>query len=126
VTIRKYADMQPPTHFRFDPSNDVIHACCVQKSSLNWLSMFHSVDCRKEWTDDADSQPSEGQAFVFGFSKNPDVLHVSKIPSPSQPMVMDAPVNFTLKSKKGDDDDDEYAAAHWCVDCCSVMVLQRY
>jgi len=126
VTVRKYADMQPPTHFRFDPNNDIVHACGVQKSSFNWLSVFHSVDCRREWTDDADSQPSEGQAFVFGFSKNPDVLHVSKIPSPSQPLIMDVSVSFTTRSKKGDDD-DEYEAANWCVvlSCFAAVLIKR-
>jgi hypothetical protein len=73
-----------------------------------------------KWNNDADCEvrDSESQAFVFGFSKSPDILHVSKIPSPFQPLVMDAPSNFRIRAK--DDDEDEYKPAHWYV-CSSSL-----
>jgi len=43
MIVCKYADMQLPTYFCFDPNNDIVHACSVQKLSLNWLSMFHNI-----------------------------------------------------------------------------------
>jgi hypothetical protein len=110
--VRTYVNMKPPEYISFDFDSDYIHTCSVQRNSMrSMVSVFHTVDCRQEWDEDADWQPRENQEFAIEFSQTADILHVSAIPSPTQPLVLDSSCSFRTRSK--DDDDDEYSPGHW-------------